>query len=146
MPTHHERRQLPHSPKQMFDLVADIERYPEFLPWCRGARIRSREGDVLLADLVIGFKIFRETYTSRVTLDRPGAIDVAYERGPFRHLSNKWAFLPHPDGCEIDFFLDFEFRNPVLGAAMGLLFEEAVRRMVGAFTARADALHGKSGA
>ncbi len=143
MPKHSERRFLPHSPEQMFELVADIERYPEFLPWCRAARIRSREGDMVLADLVIGFKVFRETYTSRVILNRPDTlIDVAYERGPFRHLSNKWVFLPHQDGCEVDFFLDFEFRNPVLAAAMGILFEEAVKRMVGAFTTRAAALYG----
>ena len=143
MPTHKERRVLPHTPDQLFDLVADIERYPEFLPWCRGARISRREGNVVIADLVIGFKIYRETYTSRVTLNSPDSIDVAYEKGPFRHLSNNWRFLPHPDGSEIDFYLDFEFRSRVLQAAMGMLFEEAVRRMVTAFTRRADAVYGR---
>lgn len=143
MPTHKERRVLPHSPEQLFDLVADIERYPEFLPWCRGARIRRREGNVVVADLVIGFKFYRETYTSRVTLDRPDSIDVAYERGPFHHLSNQWRFHERPEGCEIDFYLDFEFRSRMLQAAMGMLFEEAVKRMVGAFTTRADKLYGR---
>ncbi|MEX2643844.1 MAG: type II toxin-antitoxin system RatA family toxin [Acetobacterales bacterium] len=143
MPTHKERRVLPHTPEELFDLVADIERYPEFLPWCRGARIRRREGNVVIADLVIGFKIYRETYTSRVTLNRPDGIDVAYEKGPFRHLSNNWRFQPHSEGCEVDFYLDFEFRSRVLQAAMGMLFEEAVRRMVTAFTRRADAVYGR---
>ena len=107
MTKHAERRVLPYTAEQMFDLVAAVERYPEFLPWCRGARVRSREGNVIHADLVIGFKIFRERFTSRVELDRPGRIDVIYSEGPLRYLNNRWIFRPVGDGsCEVDFFGD----------------------------------------
>jgi coenzyme Q-binding protein COQ10 len=97
MPTHAEKRVLRYTPEQMFDLVADVGAYPEFLPWCIGARVRKREGDVITADLVIGFKMFRERYTSRVTLDRPGRIDVRYIQGPLKYLNNHWLFAPHPE-------------------------------------------------
>ena len=96
MPTHAEKRTLPYRPDQLFDLVAEIERYPEFLPWCRAARIRKREGDVIFADLVIGWKMIRESFTSRVTLKRPGRIDVSYHEGPFKYLNNHWTFEPLP--------------------------------------------------
>jgi coenzyme Q-binding protein COQ10 len=143
MPTHAEKRALPYRPDQLFDLVADIERYPEFLPWCRAARIRKREGDVIIADLVIGWKMIRERFTSRVTLKRPGRIDVSYHEGPFKHLNNHWIFEPLPDGgCLIDFYVDFEFHSRVLQKVIGVLFNEAVRRMVHAFEERARALYG----
>lgn len=143
MPTHAEQRTLPYSPDQLFRLVADIERYPEFLPWCIGARIKSRKEDALIADLVIGFKMFRERYTSRVLLDEERkVIDVQYLEGPFKHLTNHWKFLEHPDGCTIDFYVDFEFRSRILQKAIQPLFNEAVRRMVGAFETRAQALYG----
>ena len=143
MPTHAEKRVLPYTAEQLFDLVADVGRYPEFLPWCIGARIKRREKDLLVADLMIGFKMVRERFTSRVTLDRPGRIDVAYTEGPFRYLNNHWIFTPVGDSrCEIDFYVDFEFRSRVLQRVMGLLFDEAVRRMVGAFERRADQLYG----
>jgi coenzyme Q-binding protein COQ10 len=143
MPTHAERRVVPYTPEQMFDLVAAVERYPEFLPWCVAARINRREGNVLWADLVIGFKLFRERFSSRVTLDRAARhIDVAYEKGPLKHLNNHWLFEPHPQGCLIDFYVDFEFHSKVLQKAIGLLFNEAVQRMVGAFEKRATALYG----
>lgn len=147
MPTHAERRVLPYRPEQLFDLVADIERYPEFLPWCIAARIKRREGDVILADLVIGFKMIRERFTSRVRLDRPNLrIDVAYTEGPFRYLNNHWIFEPAPhDSCLLDFFVDFEFRSALLQKVIGVLFNEAVRRMVAAFEARARALYGQPG-
>ena len=103
MPTHAEKRFVPHSPEQMYELVADIARYPEFLPWCQAARIQRREGVVVVADLVIGFKMVREHFTSRVTLTPSERIDVAYVRGPMRYLNNHWKFEPHPDGCIIDF-------------------------------------------
>lgn len=145
MPTHAEKRVLPYSPEQLFDLVADVERYPDFLPWCVGARIRAREGDAIHADLVIGFKLFRERFTSKVTLNRPDRIDVAYAEGPFRYLNNHWLFAPTPDGgCEIDFYVDFEFRSRLLQRMIGALFNEAVRRMVAAFEARAEALYGSA--
>ncbi|MCZ6862755.1 MAG: type II toxin-antitoxin system RatA family toxin [Alphaproteobacteria bacterium] len=143
MPTHSEKRFLPYSPEQIFDLVVDIERYPEFLPWCVGARIRSRAENEIVADLMIGIKIIRERYTSRVKYERPGRIDVAYEHGgPFKHLTNRWILTAVEGGCEVDFFLDFEFRSRTLQRLIGLLFQEAVRRMVGAFESRAKRLYG----
>lgn len=146
MPTHAEKRILPYTPEQMFDLVADVERYPEFLPWCQGARVYRRQPGQMMADMVIGFRMVRERFTSRVTLDRPGRIDVAYTKGPLRHLNNHWVFRPVGDGhCEIDFFVDFEFRSGVLQKIIGVLFGEAVRRMVGAFEVRAAQLYGRPG-
>jgi coenzyme Q-binding protein COQ10 len=143
MPTHAEKRVLGYSPKQLFDLVADIERYPEFLPWCLNARIRKREGDVVIADLVIGFKMFRERFTSRVALQpERRRIDVTYSEGPFRYLNNHWVFEDHPQGCAIDFYVDFEFHSRLLQKAIQPLFSEAVRRMVSAFEGRARTLYG----
>ena len=142
MPTHAEKRVLRYTPEQMFDLVADVGAYPEFLPWCIGARARNREGNVITADLVIGFKMFRERYTSQVTLDRPRRIDVQYIQGPLKYLNNQWVFAPHPEGTEIDFYVDFEFRTRILEKLIGTLFNEAFRRMVTAFEARAADLYG----
>ena len=144
MPTHAEVRTLPHTQDQMFDLVADIERYPEFLPWCLDAKIWKREGNVVYADLVIGYKMFRERFTSKVTLTKPGHIHVEYQKGPLKYLSNHWRFLPsNPKSCVIDFFVDFEFRNPIFQKVMGVFFNEAVKRMVAAFETRADFLYAK---
>ena len=150
MPTHAEKKLLPWTPEQLYDLVAGIERYPEFLPWCIAARIRRREGDLIVADLVIGFRMIRERFTSNVKLDPAGRrIDVAYIDGPFRYLNNHWRFLAAPPGPElptggtlIDFHVDFEFRSKLLQSLIGLLFNEAVRRMVAAFEARARQLYG----
>ena len=143
MPTHAEQRVLPYSPRQMYDLVAAIDRYDEFLPWCVGARINERKDNVVHADLVIGFKLFREKFTSKVTLDEPNCrIDVEYMDGPFRYLNNHWQFIEHPEGCKIDFFVDFEFRSMILQKTIGLLFNEAVTRMITAFETRAKALYG----
>ena len=143
MPTHAEKRALPYTKEQLFDLVADVERYPEFLPWCLASRIRKREGDTITADLLIGFRMVRERFTSKVVLDRPGRIDVSYSEGPFRYLNNHWLFSTMADGrtC-IDFDVDFEFRSALLQKLIGLLFNEAVRRMVAAFEARARELYG----
>lgn len=146
MPSHAEQRILPYSAEQMFDLVAAVDRYPEFLPWCRGARITAHEGEVFHADLVIGFKMFRERFTSRVELARPERIDVVYADGPFRHLENRWGFENRAEGCLIDFYVDFEFRSALLQALIGALFTEAVHRMVRAFEGRARTLYGASGA
>jgi coenzyme Q-binding protein COQ10 len=145
MPTHAEKRVLPYTPTQLFDLVADIERYPEFLPWCKAARIRRREGNFLVGDLVIGFRMVKERFTSQVTLDRPRCIDVSYTHGPLRYLNNHWIFQPHPDGCLIDFYIDFEFRSKTLQKLIGVLFNEAVQRMVKAFEARAHDMYGEEG-
>lgn len=143
MPTHAERRAMPYTPEQMFDLVAGVDQYPEFLPWCLASRITKREGNVFYADLVIGYKMVREKFGSRVTALRPDHIHVEYLSGPMKRLSNHWRFLPQPDGtCIIDFYVDFEFKNPVLQKLIAVFFEEAVKRMVGAFEARAKALYG----
>ena len=142
MPTHAEQRVLPYTPEQMYALVADIERYPEFLPWCVAARIRERRADFISADLVIGFRMFRERFTSHVKLDRPGRIDVTYAEGPFRYLNNHWSFERVPGGCRVDFFVDFEFKSRMLQKVIEVLFGEAVRRMVAAFEGRARQLYG----
>ena len=142
MPTHAEQRVLSYTSEQLFTLVADIERYPEFLPWCVGARVKERRADLIVADLVIGFRMFRERFTSRVALDPPRRIDVTYAEGPFRRLNNQWVFEPIPGGCLIDFYVDFEFKSRVLQKLIEVLFSEAVRRMVGAFEKRARDLYG----
>jgi coenzyme Q-binding protein COQ10 len=146
MPTHAEKRHLPYTPEQLFDLVAGVDRYPEFLPWCKAARITRREGaDVFFADLVIAFKMFRERFTSKVRLTPKRAVDVEYIDGPFRYLNNHWGFEPAPEGGTVlHFHVDFEFRSRILQNLIGLLFNEAVRRMVGAFEARAEQLYGGS--
>jgi coenzyme Q-binding protein COQ10 len=144
MPTHAEQRVLPYTQEQLFALVADIERYPEFLPWCIGARIRERQPHLIVADLIIGFKVFRERFTSRVALAPPRRIDVTYAEGPFRYLNNHWIFEKIADGCRIDFFVDFEFKSRLMQKVIEALFSEAVRRMVSAFEKRARDLYGSS--
>lgn len=143
MPTHAEERLIPHRPDEMYALVADIEKYPEFLPWCVGTRIRSSEGNVLIADMVIGYKMFRERFTSEVMLSPPDRIDVTYSDGPFRYLNNHWKFLPAENGhCLVDFYVDFEFRSKLLQKVIGVVFNEAVKIMVHAFEKRADVIYG----
>ena len=142
MPTHAEHKIVHYRPEQLFDLVADVGKYPEFLPWCVGARVRSRTETELVADLTIGFGPFRESFTSRVSLDRPREVRVRYENGPFRYLNNQWGFVPHPHGATVNFFVDFEFRSRILQAAIGVVFNEAVRRMVNAFIRRARDVYG----
>src|SRR5579859_4642964 len=138
-----EQRLLPYTPEQLFDLVADIERYPEFLPWCVGARIRERNGDCIKADLAIGFKMYRERFTSVVTLEPPSRIHVTYSDGPFRYLENHWKFEAGENGgCIVDFYVDFEFKSKMLQRVIEVLFNEAVRRMVAAFESRARHLYG----
>lgn len=138
----------------MYDLVADIESYPDFLPWCLAARNRKREntgeGEIVWSDLVVGFKLIRERFTSKVRLspvaagDSPARIDVEYVDGPLKFLRNHWVFLPGENGgCEIDFYVEFEFRNRIFQKLIGTLFHEAVTRMVGAFEKRADTLYGE---
>ena len=146
MTTHSEQRIVPFRPEQIFALVADVRRYPEFLPWCVGARIRSSREDLIVADLMIGYKLVRERFTSKVTLDRARyRIDTEYTDGPFNYLVNHWVFHEHPEGCRIEFHVDFEFRSAVLQKIVAVLFNEAVRRMVAAFVDRAHAVHGGSG-
>ncbi|MDA1090921.1 MAG: type II toxin-antitoxin system RatA family toxin [Proteobacteria bacterium] len=147
MPTHAEKRLLHHTPEQLFDLVADVDKYPEFLPWCVAARVREQRAEegneIILADLVIGYKMFRETFTSKVTCRKPGRIDVAYFDGPFKYLNNHWIFEAQGDGdCMIDFYVDFEFKSRLFQIAIGAVFNEAVKMMITAFKKRADALYG----
>ncbi len=151
MPTHSETRPLPYTAQQMYDLVADVALYPQFLPWCAAARVRSTTpvtsdlgaGVEMLADLVISFKVFRERFGSRVVL-HPTAmhIDTEYLDGPFKYMKSTWDFVDVEGGCEVKFFVDFEFKNFLLQKAIGLVFNEAMHRIVAAFEARAKALHG----
>lgn len=144
MPTHSEKRYLPYTPKQVYAIVADVERYPEFLPWCVACRKTKTLENGFEADLAIGFKMVREKFSSRVILSPPTGILVEYKDGPFKYLSNTWKFESgsNGQGCEIDFYLEFEFRSGVLQKLIGVLFEEAVRRMVAAFESRAEDLYG----
>jgi len=139
VPTHVERRPLPFSADALFDLVADVGRYPEFLPWCVATRVRKRTDEGFDADMTIGFRVFRESFLSRVKLDRTNRqIDVEYLYGPFKYLTNKWIFEPQTDGgCIVDFHVDFEFRSHLLERLIGTVFTEAVRHMVTAFEKRA---------
>ena len=155
MPQHDETRILPWSAQQMYDLVADVESYPQFLPWNSAARIRSRSpgpgpdgSEVIEADLVISFKVFRERFGSRVTLfPAEKRIDTRYLDGPFSHLHSGWQFTDRPEGgCEVRFFVDFEFRNAILRRVIGVVFGEAMSRIVRAFEDRARALYGAGGA
>lgn len=145
MPSHAEVRYAAYEPAQIFDLVADVERYPSFLPWCTGCRIYKREANVLHADLRVGFKMVSESFRSRVTLDPVERIDIVYLDGPFRYLNSCWKFSPRDEGCLIDFSIDFEFRSLLLRKIMGPLFNEVVRRSVASFVARADSLYGNGG-
>ncbi len=147
MPTHSETRTLPYTAQQMYDLVADVGQYPEFLPWCAAARIKSRVpqggAEVMTADLVISFKVFRERFGSRVTLWADHKkIDTEYIDGPFRYMKSNWAFRDVEGGCEVSFFVDFEFRNAVLQGIIGVVFNEAMQRIVRAFERRAAELYG----
>lgn len=149
MPTHREKRVLPYTAQQVYDLVADVARYPEFLPWTAAARIRSRTprpdgSEVMEADLVISFKVFRERFGSRVTLwPAEKRIDTEYLEGPFKFMRSNWAIRDLPEGgCEVEFFVDFEFRNAILQRLIGVVFDEAMRRVVRAFEARAAVLYG----
>lgn len=149
MTTHSDSRRLPYTAQQMYDLVADVERYPEFLPWCAAARVREEKpaeyGRLMEADLVISFKVFRERFGSRVELhDNDMKIVTEYIDGPFKYLKSTWGFEPLDEGgCKVSFFVDFEFRNFVLQRAIGLVFNEAMRRIVQAFERRAAELYGR---
>lgn len=151
MPKHTEKKILPYSPVQVYGMVADVARYPEFLPWNTAARIKSRkilpDGRIeLLADLVISFKVFRERFGSRVMLDEAARrIDTEYLDGPFKYMHSFWHVHEHADGCEVEFLVDFEFRNIVLQKLIGVVFNQAMLRIVRAFEERADALFGPPG-
>ena len=148
MPQFRSKRRVQHSAAEMFDLVADVERYPEFVPLCERLRVRKRmpggQGiETLVADMTVAYKVMRETFISRVLLDRPNLkIQVEYLEGPFRHLDNRWTFTPLSDSaCEVEFFISYEFKSRVLGMLMGAMFEAAFRRFAAAFERRADAVY-----
>ncbi|QIL02494.1 type II toxin-antitoxin system RatA family toxin [Sphingomonas sinipercae] len=145
MPRHSETRHLPYRPEQLFDLVADVERYDEFLPWVVAVRIRSSSETETVADLVVGFNAFKERFTSRVTKERPNRIVVDYIEGPLKYLKNEWRFEPaDKGGTEIFFSVDFAFRSRIFEAIAGQMFDRALRRMTDAFEQRAAALYGIS--
>lgn len=142
MPKFTEVRDFPYTKDQMYEMVADVEAYADFLPWCQGVRVYKRTDDSLYADLIIGFKMFRERFTSHVTFtdDR---IEVEYIKGPLKYLHNHWQFTENDDGgCHVDFLVDFEFRNKIFEKMIGGFFTEAVSHMIGAFEKRADELYG----
>lgn len=150
MPTHTEKRVMPYSARQMFELVADVAKYPQFLPWNSAARIRARrpgpepDSEILEADLVISFKVFRERFGSRVTLfPAINRVGTEYLDGPFKYLRSWWQFRDRPEGgCDVDFFVDFEFKNAILQGVIGVVFDQAMKRIVKAFEDRAQTLYG----
>lgn len=143
MPRHSETRTFPYTPDQLFDLVADVKRYQEFLPWVAATRIRSDSETLMVADLVVGFGSLKETFTSRVEKHRPDRIKVDYIEGPLKYLTNSWTFRPDGQGgSEVDFCVDFAFRSRIFEALAGQMFDRALRKMIGAFEARAHALYG----
>ena len=139
---HEERRIIKHTPSNLFKLVSDVKRYPEFLPWCLGARVKNNYKNNFEADLIIGFKIYKEIYSSKISLDNINKkIIVNYKDGPFEYLENYWVFKDNKNGCEVEFMVDFKFKSVFLQTLMETLFSEAVRRMVGAFEKRANELY-----
>jgi coenzyme Q-binding protein COQ10 len=149
MPQFETVRHVRHAPRQMFDLVADVEKYPQFLPLCEALTVRSRkerdDQTILVADMTVGYKAIRETFTSQVHL-KPAErlIEVKYLDGPFRYLTNIWRFEPEPAGTAVHFWIDYEFRSRLLGAVMGSMFDRAFRMFAEAFEKRADAIYGST--
>ena len=144
MPRHSETRFLPYSPEQLFDLVADVARYDEFLPWVVAVRVRSSSDIETVADLVVGFNAFKERFTSKVVKDKPDRIVVDYVEGPLKYLHNEWRFVPAPGGTDVGFSVDFAFKSRIFEALAGQMFDRALRRMISAFEQRAAALYGIS--
>jgi coenzyme Q-binding protein COQ10 len=143
MPRHTETRNICYTPEQMFDLVADVKRYQEFLPWVAATRVRSDSDALMIADLVVGFRSLKETFTSRVVKHRPTDITTDYIEGPLKYLTNSWKFRPDGrGGCDIDFCVDFAFRSRIFESLAGQMFDRALRRMIGAFEDRAHQLYG----
>ena len=147
MPKFESQRKVPHTPVQMFDLVADVERYPEFLPLCEALTVRSRRErdgkELLVADMTVGYKAIRETFTTQVLLNREDlTIEVQYIDGPFKYLHNTWQFAPDGEtGCAVNFFIDYEFKSRILGALMGSMFDRAFRMFSEAFETRAGKIY-----
>lgn len=142
MTTHHEIKIINHKPQDLYDLVGDVKAYPEFLPWCLAARIKSKSNKNMIADLMIGFRLYKESFTSHIEFDPVNKIIIVeYAEGPFKYLKNSWVFKEHPNGCEIEFFVDFEFKSQLFQSVIETLFSEAVKKMVNAFEQRADDLY-----
>jgi coenzyme Q-binding protein COQ10 len=147
MPRHTEHRHLPYRPEQLFDLVADVKRYDEFLPWVSAVRVRSSSATEMVADLIVGFGAFRERFTSRIRKERPASITVDYIEGPLKFLHNEWRFEEAADGgTNLHFSVDFAFRSRIFEAVAGQVFERALRKMTNAFEERAAALYGTASA
>lgn len=144
MLSHVEQKHLPYSCEQMFDLVAGVDRYHQFAPWCVASRINKWEGEnIFYADLVIGYKLFREKFSSKVILDRANEITIEYQQGPLKNLTNHWKFMPAENNtCIIDFSVEFEFKNVALQALANMFFNEVVKRMIDAFETRAEEIYG----
>lgn len=142
MPRHEQTKEFAYRPEQLYKLVTDVARYPEFLPWCLAAEVQVIDDHEILAELTIGYSLFREKYTSRVRMSPPQKIDVQYTQGPFKHLYNHWRFEPTPNGCMVHFFVEFEFKSFILDQLMGRFFMLAVEKMVSAFEKRAHDLYG----
>ena len=146
MPKHNETRQLPYTPEQMFDLVANVGAYPQFLPWVSAIRIRSDSETEMVADMIVGFKGVRESFTSRVVKERPRHVRVDYVDGPLKHLHNEWEFRGDGQGgVLVDFEVEFEFKNRIFEMLAGQFFDKALRKMIGAFETRAAQLYAPSG-
>jgi coenzyme Q-binding protein COQ10 len=141
MPGHREKRFLPYTPEQMFDLVADVGRYAEFLPWVTAVRVRSDSPTEMIADLIVGFRSLRERFTSKVVKERAKTISVEYLDGPLKFLRNEWQFQAALGGCTVDFAVEFAFKNRVFEAIAGQMFDAALRKMINAFETRAAALY-----
>jgi coenzyme Q-binding protein COQ10 len=153
MPRFSNKRRVQHRAEQMFNLVADVERYPEFVPLCQSLKIRQRTpkpdgAELVVADMTVSFKLVRETFTSRITLDRPNLkILVEYLKGPFSSLENRWTFEPKDDdACDVGFFIAYEFKSRMLAILMGTMFDAAFQRFAAAFEKRADQVYGKRAA
>lgn len=142
MPSHTESRVLPYKAEQLFDLVMDIEKYPEFLPWCVGARVNKRSRENLEADVIIGYKVFRERFSSRVHFERAKSIEVEYMQGPMRNLYNRWEFKNVSGGCRVSFHVDFEMKTRLFETLVDQFFHRVLARMIDAFEARAAELYG----
>jgi coenzyme Q-binding protein COQ10 len=151
MPAHTDEKHFNYTTTQLYELVSDVERYPEFLPWVKAVRVTQRHQDYFVADVVVHFKAITEKYTCRVDVEPPndeseaGTIDVSLISGPFHHLANNWRFEPGDDGtgCEVQFHVDFAFKTPFLDKIIGALFDRATRKMISAFESRAEQLYGK---
>ena len=143
MPKYNEKKILYFTPKQLFDLVSDVDSYHEFLPWCLASRVTKREKNILIGDLIVGFKLYREKFSSKVVLFEPNKINVDYIKGPFKHLNNTWEFKSLNNGqhTEVSFFIDFQFKSKLLETLIGTLFHDAVKKMIFAFEKRAEEIY-----